>query len=138
MIEMTKEDREMDDLFHGEEKPLHPDTIHMTFRKPVTEADKVKSMKAAHDAFKESCKNYDEAAEKASKTGFQPAKHAPNQMDKLKACAKSVLLFGGLSFLIFYWQQAGLMAESIAVPSIAVCTALAGFGAGKSAIGGGR
>lgn len=56
----------------------------------------------------------------------------PNWMDNLKACAKSVLLFGGLSVLVFYWQQAGLMAPSIAVPSMCVCTALAGLGCGKN------
>jgi hypothetical protein len=53
-------------------------------------------------------------------------------MDSLKGCAKSVMLFGGLSVLVFYWQQAGLMAESIAVPSMCVCTALAGLGVGKN------
>jgi hypothetical protein len=62
---------------------------------------------------------------------WAPAKN-PNWMDNLKSCAKSVILFGGLSFLIFYWKEAGLMAESIAVPAIAVCTALAGFGAGRT------
>ena len=63
---------------------------------------------------------------------WEPAKPEPNWMDNRKSCAKSVLLFGCLSFLIFYWKETGLMAESIAVPSIAVCTALAGFGAGRS------
>ena len=62
---------------------------------------------------------------------WAPAK-TPNWMDNLKSCVKSVALFGGLSFLIFYWKEAGLMAESIAVPAIAVCTALAGFGAGRT------
>jgi hypothetical protein len=62
---------------------------------------------------------------------WAPVKN-PNWMDNLKSCAKSVALFGGLSFLIFYWKEAGLMAESIAVPAIAVCTALAGFGAGRT------
>ena len=69
---------------------------------------------------------------KAVDASWAPAKE-PNWMDNLKACVKSVLLFGGLSFLIFYWKEAGLMAESIAVPAIAVCTALAGFGAGRTA-----
>jgi hypothetical protein len=59
-------------------------------------------------------------------------------MDNLKSCVKSVALFGGLSFLVFYWKEAGLMAESIAVPAIAVCTALAGFGAGRTVRRGGR
>lgn len=51
-------------------------------------------------------------------------------MDGLKSCAKWALTFGGLNMLIFYWQQAGLMAESIAVPCMWVCCALAGFGVG--------
>lgn len=62
---------------------------------------------------------------------WAPARES-NWMDNLKSCVKSVALFGGLSFLIFYWKEAGLMAESIAVPAIAVCTALAGFGAGRT------
>lgn len=70
--------------------------------------------------------------DKALDAEYEPARPAPNWMDNLKSCAKSVLLFGGLSFLIFYWKEAGLMAESIAVPAIAVCTALAGWGAGRT------
>lgn len=68
---------------------------------------------------------------------WAPVKN-PNWMDNLKSCVKSVALFGGLSFLIFYWKEAGLMAESVAVPAIAVCTALAGFGAGRTVRRGGR
>lgn len=69
--------------------------------------------------------------EDAVDASWAPVKN-PNWMDNLKSCVKSVALFGGLSFLIFYWKEAGLMAESIAVPAIAVCTALAGFGAGRT------
>ena len=68
---------------------------------------------------------------KAVDASWAPVKE-PNWMDNLKSCVKSVVLFGGLSFLIFYWQQAGLMASSIAVPSMCICTALAGFGAGRT------
>lgn len=53
-------------------------------------------------------------------------------MDDLKECVKTSLLFGGLTFLIFYWNEAGLMASSIAVPSMCVCTALFGLGIGKN------
>ena len=69
--------------------------------------------------------------EKAVDESWAPVKEA-NWMDNLKSCVKSMAVFGGLSFLIFYWQQAGLMASSIAVPSMCVCTALAGFGAGRT------
>jgi uncharacterized membrane protein len=75
--------------------------------------------------------------ETAVDASWAPAKDS-NWMDNLKSCAKSVILFGGLSFLIFYWKEAGLMAESIAVPAIAVCTALAGYGAGRTVRRGGR
>ena len=75
--------------------------------------------------------------EKAVDASCAPVKE-PNWMDNLKNCAKAVVLFGGLSFLIFYWQQAGLMAESIAVPSMCICTALAGFGAGRTVRRGNR
>jgi hypothetical protein len=56
-------------------------------------------------------------------------------MDSLISAARWLACFGGLSFLVFYWMEAGLMDESIAVPSIAVCTALAGFGVGLKARG---
>lgn len=69
---------------------------------------------------------------KAVDAQWEPVRPEPNWMDNLKACAKSVMLFGGLSFLIFYWQQAGLMAESIAVPCMCICTALAGWCAGRN------
>ena len=64
---------------------------------------------------------------------WAPAKDS-NWMDNLKSCAKSVILFGGLSFLIFYWKEAGLMASSVAVPTMCICTAFAGYGVGKNAM----
>ena len=82
-------------------------------------------------------KKVQNTAGKAVDASWAPVKE-PNYMDNLKACAKAVVLFGGLSFLIFYWQQAGLMAESIAVPSMCICTALAGFGAGRTVRRGNR
>lgn len=70
---------------------------------------------------------------KAMEGQWEPVKPEPGFMDNLKDCAKAAVLFGGLSSLIFYWQQAGLMAESIAVPSMCVCTALLGWSIGKYA-----
>ena len=77
-------------------------------------------------------KKAQKVVDKAVDAQWEPARPEPNWMDNLKACAKAVLLFGGLSFLIFYWKQTGLMAESIAVPSMCICTALAGWGAGRN------
>lgn len=68
---------------------------------------------------------------KGTDASWEPAKET-NWTDNMKACAKSALLFGGLSFLVFYWQQAGLMDSSVAVPTMCICTALAGLGVGKN------
>lgn len=119
MVEMNKEDQELAEIFHGEEKPLHPDTVHVTLGKPAS-----KPVPKKQEATKE---------EKSIKDQWEPAKPAPGLIDKLKDCVKWMFLFGGLSCLVFYWKETGLMAESIAVPSIAVCTALAGWGVGKNA-----
>ena len=89
-------------------------------QKPVVESIRCKESNVAQ-----------KPSDNAVDASWAPAKE-PNWTDNLKSCVKSVLLFGGLSFLIFYWKEAGLMAESIAVPAIAVCTALAGFGAGRT------
>ncbi len=119
MNEMNKEDKELDEMFHGEEKPLSPGAIHITLGKaaPKKEATKREHHKTTHD--------YKDGK-------WEPVKE-PNWMDNLKGCAKWVIGFGGLSFLLFYWELAGLMAESIAVPCMCLCTALAGWGVGKNA-----
>lgn len=64
---------------------------------------------------------------------WEPAKATPNFIAKLTDSAKWVCLYGGLSFLVFYWKEAGLMAESIAVPTMCVFTALVGWSIGKHA-----
>lgn len=69
---------------------------------------------------------------KAVDAQWEPAKPDPNWLDKLKDCVKWLALFGGLSCLVFYWQGAGLMDPSIAVPTMCACTALGGVGVGKN------
>lgn len=120
---MSNEDKELDEMFHGEAKHLHPDTVHITYSKP----SEAISQKETTTPKKE---------QKPIKEQWEPAKPAPNWKDKLISCVKRSVLFGGLSFLVFYWKEAGLMAESIAVPCIAICTALAGWGVGISWAGG--
>lgn len=61
---------------------------------------------------------------------FEPV--IPNQLDKIKECAKSALLFGGLSLMFFYFQQSGQMAMSASMPCICACCVLAGWGVGKN------
>lgn len=122
MTDMNREDRELAEIFSGEEKPLHPDTLHITLGKPVSKMENTTPKKE----------------QKSIEEQWNPEKPNPNWMDKVKSCAKWVWLFGGLSILVFYWKEAGLMAESIAVPSIAVCTALAGWGVGINCARGNR
>ena len=69
---------------------------------------------------------------KAVDAKWEPAKPDHNWLSNLKSCVKHVAIYGGLSLLVFYWQQAGLMDSSVAVPTMCVCTALAGLGVGKS------
>lgn len=52
-------------------------------------------------------------------------------MDDLKDCVKSTTLYGGLNMLVWYWQQQGLMDDSIALPCMLVCAVLCGLGIGK-------
>ena len=70
--------------------------------------------------------------ETAVDAGWDPVK-AATSMDKLKECAKSAIIFGGLSGLLFYWQQAGLLASSAAVPSLIFCALAAGLSIGWNA-----
>ncbi len=98
-------------------------------QKPMVEPFRAESTNTTKEE-KKARKTTDDAVD----ASWAPVKE-PNWMDNLKSCVKSVVLFGGLSFLIFYWKEAGLMAESIAVPGIAVCTAIAGFGAGRTVRG---
>lgn len=63
---------------------------------------------------------------------FEPVKSDHGWMDRLKACAKWVAVFGGLCILFCYWQQSGQMQPSAAVPSMCVCTLMAGVGIGRN------
>ena len=47
-------------------------------------------------------------------------------------CVKWFLIFAGLEYLFFYWQQTGQMQESAAMPSMIVCALLAGISVGKN------
>lgn len=70
-------------------------------------------------------------AKKAVDAEWEALEPAPDLTEKLKACVKHVFLFAALNLIIFYWKNSGLMAESIANPSMMVCTALVGWGVGR-------
>ena len=52
--------------------------------------------------------------------------------EKTVNLVKWVVLFVGLEYLVFYWQQTGQMQESAAMPSMIVCALLAGISVGKN------
>jgi hypothetical protein len=70
-------------------------------------------------------------AQKPTEKPMEYAEPALCFMEKLKDAAKRVLSFAVLNLLIFYWQQKGLMAESIALPCMIACAVLAGYGIAK-------
>lgn len=54
-------------------------------------------------------------------------------MVRLKNCVKWGTPFAVLSSILFYWQQAGLLASSAAVPSLIICALGAGLTVGYHA-----
>ena len=113
-------------------KGIFGDRFHDETQGFVAERKERKSVNATNTA-----KAEQKATDKPVTAQWEPVKEA-NWMDSLKSSVKWAGLFGGLSFLVFYWQQAGLMDASIAVPTMCVCTALAGWGVGVSCARGKR
>ena len=52
--------------------------------------------------------------------------------EKIVNLVKWALIFIGIEYLFFYWQQTGQMQESAAMPSMLVCALLAGISVGKN------
>ena len=52
--------------------------------------------------------------------------------EKTVNVVKRVVVFMGLEYLFFYWQQTGQMQSSAAVPSMIVCALMAGISVGKN------
>lgn len=52
--------------------------------------------------------------------------------EKTVNMVKWVMVFMGLEYLFFYWQQTGQMQSTAAVPSMIVCALLAGVSVGKN------
>ena len=61
---------------------------------------------------------------------YEPAKtwYDPKTVNLVKWA----VIFIGLEYLVFYWQQTGQMQESAAMPSMIVCALLAGISVGKN------
>lgn len=52
--------------------------------------------------------------------------------EKTVNMVKWVVVFMGLEYLFFYWQQTGQMQSTAAMPSMIVCALLAGVSVGKN------
>lgn len=96
-----------------------------------TEPVKVESKKVPENITKALKAGASHARQSAEDIGKFP-NTKPDFHKRIWNSAKSAVTFGGLNLLIFYWAQTGLMAESIAVPSMCVCAALAGWSVGKN------
>ena len=123
MFEMTDEDKDLQDIFSGEEKPMHPDTVHITLGQPTAKAEAKKQATTA--------KNMPEK-EKPVDAQWEPEKPTPNYMDKLKASAKDMALYVVLSMILFWWQQSGRLDETTAWYSLLFCVGMVFFTIGRA------
>lgn len=71
------------------------------------------------------------ACQRVMDAEWQPVKETPTEIQKLVNCAKHTVLYGGISGLLFWWQQAGLLASEAAWPSFIVLALLAGLNIGR-------
>ena len=123
MFEMTNEDKDLQDIFHGEEKPMHPDTVHITLGQPTAKAVTKKQATTAKNMPKE---------EKLVNAQWEPEKPAPNYIDKLKTSAKDMALYVVLSMILFWWQQSGRLDETTAWYSLLFCVGMVFFTIGRT------
>lgn len=68
---------------------------------------------------------------KAMDATWMPVKAEPTEIQRLVDCAKGTVVYGGLSAVLFWWQQAGLLASEAAWPSFIVLALLAGLKIGS-------
>ena len=127
MIEMTNEDKDLQDIFHGEEKPMHPDTVYMTIGGSQKPASKPNSQNESNVTSKE---------EKPVQAQWEPAKPAPNYMDKLRTMAKNVSVYAVLSVILFWWQQSGRLEVTTSWYALLVCVGMMFFSIGRAWNGG--
>ena len=125
---MSAEDKQIDEMLHGEEKPLHPDTVHITIGKssqPVKAEKKTVNKELAKEK-----KTEQKPTDKPMDAEYEPVKTWYDE--KTVNMVKWVVVFMGLEYLFFYWQQTGQMQSTAAMPSMIVCALLAGISVGKN------
>lgn len=127
MFDIDNEDKELDEMFHGEKKPLHPDTVYETFTKPARKPVTPKESNPGENTPKE---------EKPVESPCVPVKPAPDFMEKLKQTAKDTCLYAVLSLILFWWQQTGRLETTTSWYALLVCVGMVFFSIGKNCRGG--
>ena len=121
-MEATKKDELFDDELRGMVKftdaTVNP-TQPVKAEKKTSNKEPVKEKKSAQKQSREP----EDAEYEPVKTWYD---------EKAVNCVKWFLIFAGLEYLFFYWQQTGQMKESAAMPSMIVCALLAGISVGKN------
>ena len=125
---MSTEDKQIDEMFHGEEKPLHPKTIHQTVVMTTQAVNTEKKQQVKE--IKNKKKTEQKATDKPIDAEYEPVKTCYDE--KTVNMVKWVVVFIGMEYLFFYWQQTGQMQSTAAVPSMIVCALLAGISVGKN------
>ena len=128
-IKLSAEDKQLEEIFHGDEKPLHPDTVHITLGKPSQPVKADKKTDSKEKPAKEK-KTAQRADDKPVDAEYEPVKARYDA--KIVNMVKWVVVFMGLEYLFFYWQQTGQMQSTAAMPSMIVCALLAGISVGKN------
>lgn len=75
-------------------------------------------------------KTAQKTASKPMDAEYEPVKNWYDE--KTVNCVKWFLIFAGMEYLFFYWQQTGQMQSTAAMPSMIVCALLAGISVGKN------
>ena len=115
-----------DDLFDEELCGLVKFTDETTMAQEPAET---KKKTASKEPAKEK-KVEQEPTSKPADAEYEPVKTWFDE--KTTNLVKWVLIFIGLEYVVFYWQQTGQMESSAAVPSMIVCALLAGITVGKN------
>lgn len=121
-MEATMNDELFDDELCGLVKFTDATT---TAQKPV----KTEKKSANKEPVKEK-KTAQKSTSKPMDAEYEPVKTWYDE--KTVNMVKWVVVFMGLEYLFFYWQQTGQMQESAAMPSMIVCALLAGISVGKN------
>lgn len=121
-MEATKKDELFDDAL----------CCMVKFTDATTEAQKhvETAKKAASKLHGEEKKTAQKPTSKPMDAEYEPVKTWYDE--KTVNLVKWVVLFIGMEYLFFYWQQTGQMQESAAIPSMIVCALLAGISVGKN------